>query len=131
MRLLLDTHFLIWAAVDQEEFTASERRLLIDPATEIFVSMLSIWEVRIKWNQRDRSGHRKGRLSPDAALRVAKDSGFLVDTLTVDDPVIALDPPLAHKDPFDEMLLIHAQRLGARLLTRDRLLVGHPLALTP
>jgi PIN domain nuclease of toxin-antitoxin system len=38
---------------------------------------------------------------------------------------------MPHKDPFDEMLLIHAQQLGARFLTRDRLLVDHPLAISP
>ena len=38
---------------------------------------------------------------------------------------------LSHGDPFDEMLLIHAQRFGAKLLTCDRLLLGHPLVVQP
>jgi PIN domain nuclease of toxin-antitoxin system len=42
----------------------------------------------------------------------------------------ALDTPLPHDDPFDELLLIHAQYLGIKLLTRDTKLLDHPLAIS-
>ncbi len=51
--------------------------------------------------------------------------------LTPDQAAASLKHPTPHRDPFDEILLIQAQELGVRLLTRDRLLIGHPLALMP
>ena len=42
-----------------------------------------------------------------------------------------LETPLPHRDPFDELLLVQAQEEGLKLLTRDRLLTGHPLAVSP
>lgn len=129
MKLLLDTHFLIWIATAPTKLTDAERVLLAAPDTELLLSVLSLWEVRIKWQALDRDGNRKGRLSPEAALRTAVDSGIALAPLDPDDVTLPLDPPLAHRDPFDEMLLVHAKRLGARLFTRDRALLDHPLAL--
>ena len=129
MRLLLDTHFLIWIATDQNAIRPAERKILEQTNTEFLVSILSIWEVRIKWNQLDRHGVRKGLISPDTAICVARDSDLLIEELLSADMAIPLDPPLPHKDPFDELLLVHAQRLGARLFTRDDRLRDHPLAM--
>ena len=50
--------------------------------------------------------------------------------MTMAHAATALDPPLDHKDPFDELLLVQAQEEGLRLLTADRLLARHPLAVT-
>ncbi|MFW6300833.1 MAG: hypothetical protein ACOC20_07935, partial [Oceanicaulis sp.] len=56
---------------------------------------------------------------------------FRLVPLTVEQPAMgSLEPPLAHGDPFDEMLLLQAEAEGARLLTRDKNLAGHRLALT-
>ena len=129
MKLLLDTHFLIWIAIEPGKITAAERALLIAPETEPMLSVLSIWEIRLKWETLDRHGRRKGIVSPEAAIRIAVDSMIALASLHPDDVTLPLDPPLPHRDPFDEMLLVHAKRLGARLLTRDDKLAGHPLAL--
>lgn len=50
--------------------------------------------------------------------------------LTIAHAARALETPLAHKDPFDELLLVQAQEEGLKLLTVDRHLVGHPLTIT-
>ena len=76
----------------------------------------------------DRSGNRKGPADP---LDVAEGLTMLGVEMLPLTPVQAcarLDHPIAHRDPFDEQLLIHAPSVGARLLTRDRLLTDHPLA---
>ena len=66
------------------------------------------------------------RITGDA--KHAPSAHSTVDVLWVlYDRILRVDPPLPHKDPFDEMLLVHAHRLGARLMTRDRKLLGHPL----
>ncbi|WP_375398236.1 type II toxin-antitoxin system VapC family toxin [uncultured Sphingomonas sp.] len=129
MRLLLDTHFLLWLAIDPGEIKARERAL-IDRAT-LVISPVSLWELRLKWQKLDRLGQRKGTLHPQIAREYIGRRGLELALLTGDDCAESLAVPLAHNDPFDEMLLIHAQRLGAKLLTRDRLLLGHPLVAQP
>ena len=128
MRLLLDTHVLIWLARAPDRPNTAESALLARRGTRVLISAVSIWELRLKW---DRSGEarRSELLDPQAALQFAEQAGFELKALTPADCATPLDLPLAHRDPFDEQLLIHAQSLGARFLTRDRLLIGHPLAL--
>ena len=98
---------------------------------DLLISPIVIWEIRLKWNSINRHGLRKGLLSPEAALELIAQSPMKFIPLTAEHCAAPLDPPIPHKDPFDEMLLVHAAQLGARLLTRDRLLVDHPLAITP
>lgn len=129
MRLILDTHFLIWLANTPGEVTAAEQRA-INAAQSRHVSAASLWELRIKWRLRDRKGRRKGTLDPAEALVFIDINRIGLISLEPTDSLFALDPPIDHRDPFDEMLLVHAARIGARLLTRDRLLRDHPLALS-
>lgn len=130
MRVLLDTHFLVWLATGEGKVSAVERDVLQDPDNRILVSVLSLWEIRIKWRTLNRKGKRKGTIGPEDASTFAVRNGFELAALEPDDVILSLDPALHHRDPFDEMLLVHAQRLGARLLTRDDHLVSHPLALS-
>lgn len=127
MRLLLDTHMLIWLARAPERLNSAESALLTRRGARVLISAVSIWELRLKW---DRSGdaRRSELLDPQAGLRFSEEVGFELKALTPADCATPLEVPLAHRDPFDEQLLIHAQSLGARFLTRDRLLTGHPLA---
>ena len=132
MRLLLDTHFLIWLATEPGKLTKSERAALSDPNIETVFSALSIWEIRIKWNTTNQAGVRKGRISPESALRFVGEIGTRLETPGPDDFATAsIEPALGHRDPFDEMLIVHARQLRARLLTRDAKLRGHPLAFFP
>ncbi len=129
MRLLLDTHFLVWLATDSDRIKTRERSLLTAADSELFLSAVSFWEIKIKWDLLHPSGERKGSISPEGALRFAQDNHLDLIPLQPDDTTLVLDPPLTHRDPFDEMLLIQAKQLGALLLTRDGRLRGHPLAL--
>jgi PIN domain nuclease of toxin-antitoxin system len=128
MKVLLDTHYLIWLLVEPEKLKPAELALLSRGDVEVLVSTVTAWELRIKWQTFDRNGMRKGSIDPRAAIDFARKHGILLAPLTAEQCVATLAEPLAHRDPFDEMLLLHAQQLGARLLTRDRLLVDHPLA---
>lgn len=131
MRLLLDTHFLYWFALEPALVSREERALIARAENTIIASPVSIWEVRLKWTRRDGRGRRKGTLAPERAIALLEGMGIELPALTGPDCAMPLDPPLGHGDPFDEMLLIHARQLGARLLTRDRLLTDHPLAYRP
>ncbi len=128
MRILLDTHILIWMVDRPDELSARERQIIAG-ASHRLVSVASIWELRIKWNTLDRMGRHKGPISPDVALSALAPNGIELAALEGEDCIARLHPALNHRDPFDEMLLVHAQRLDARLLTRDAKLLDHPLAL--
>ena len=131
MRLLLDTHFVLWAATKSAHFTIKERSILVEPDNQLLISAVSIWELRIKWNRRYQSGERKGPYEPQALLAAIHRLGLTVAPITGEQCANLLDPPPTHNDPFDELLLAVAQNLDAKLLTRDEKLRGHPLAYTP
>lgn len=129
MRLLIDTHFALWLASDPGKLTIAETALLESADSEVSVSAVSIWELRLKWNSLHRSGARKGAAAPEDVLAALEnDIGCMMLPLTAAHAAVVLQVPLQHNDPFDELLLAQAQAEGLRLLTRDRALVGHPLA---
>ena len=131
MRILLDTHFLIWLATDDKALSQAEQRLLIAPETMILVSAISIWELRVKEASQARREKPRPLLLASDAITFARLSDIPIVSPHIDDYAAPLVPPLAHTDPFDEMLLVHAQQLGAKLLTRDERLLGHACAASP
>lgn len=131
MRILLDTHFLIWLATDDKTLSPAEQRLLSAPDASILLSTISIWELRVKEASQGRRGKPAPSLLARDAITFARLSAIPIVSPDVDDYAAPLIPPIAHTDPFDEMLLVHAQQLGATLLTRDERLLGHALAASP
>ena len=95
----------------------------------VSVSAVSIWEIRIKWDHFFRSGTRKLDVSPNDILGIIEQSEWPIMPLTGINAATTLVCLPAHKDPFDELLLVQAQVEGMRLLTRDDKLADHPLAL--
>jgi PIN domain nuclease of toxin-antitoxin system len=108
---------------------SKEIAALSDSNAEILASAISLWELRIKWNLFHVSGTRKGPADPLQLLRTLGIAEIPVLALSPEQAATSLKTPLKHRDPFDELLLIQAQELDARLLTRDKRLIGHPLAL--
>jgi PIN domain nuclease of toxin-antitoxin system len=115
MRLLVDTHLILWAAAKSRRLSKEARSLLQDPANDVFFSAASLWEIAIK-----------------AALRR---SDFLVDLAMLRAALAAMDftelpvsgahaerlaslPPI-HKDPFDRMLVAQSLSEPLLLLTND------------
>lgn len=113
MRVLLDTHALIWAVADPERLSGRVHDLIVDPANAVLVSVASAWEVAIK--------RAIGKLAfGDITTRLLDDHGF--ERLDVRlDHVAALSglPPL-HQDPFDRMLIAQARADDLVIATRDR-----------
>lgn len=128
MRVLLDTSYLYDLMEAPGKFREIERRFLAARDVRIHVSAVSIWEMRLKHHARHRSGARKSRFAPHDVVAALRDLGVTFLPLTIRHAAQTLDPPLVHRDPFDELLLVQAQQEGLKLLTRDRRLVGHPLA---
>ncbi len=130
MRVLLDTSYLFDLMERPGTLLDSERRVLAARGTEFYVSAVSIWEMRLKHHARHRSGERKSRFSPEDVVATLEDQDLTFLPMTMRHAASELAMPLDHKDPFDELLLVQAQEEGLRLLTVDRHLIGHPLAVT-
>ena len=130
MRILLDTFYLYRFMEEPMPLLEGELRFLDDNEAEIHVSAASIWEMRLKHGARYQSGERKSPYDPADVVAALEDQDVRFLPVNVSHASRELETPIAHKDPFDELLLVQAQEEGLKLLTRDRLLVGHPLALS-
>lgn len=129
MKLLLDTHYVFGLAGSPGALSNRELHFLDKYPHPFVVSAVSIWEIRLKWDVMHRSGARKGPASPVDVVQILS-TDLVVEflTLTPEHAATALRTPLAHRDPFDDLLLAQAQAEELQLLTRDRKLIDHPLA---
>ncbi len=130
MKVLLDTSYLYDLMMAPGKLLEPERRFLGGPAVRLHVSAVSIWEMRLKHDARYRSGAHKSPFDTNAVLTVLEDQEVVFVPMTMRHAARALDVPLGHRDPFDELLLVQAQEEGLQLLTADRQFAGHPLAIT-
>lgn len=113
VRLLLDTHALLWWLSDWEQIPESTREAIADPDNEVFVSAVSGWEIAIK--------KARGRLAaPSNLASVEQDRGFTHLPLTFEHAERSTGLPNHHRDPFDRMLVAQAQAEGMVLVTRDQ-----------
>jgi len=122
VKLLLDTHLLIWAAMFPERLSEAARALVNDPRNELLFSALSIWEVAIKSVLRRESF----QVDPRLLLRGLLDNGYTELPVTSRQAVNIDALPLLHKDPFDRLLLAQAISEGIILLTADAQLAQYP-----
>jgi PIN domain nuclease of toxin-antitoxin system len=122
VRLLLDSHLLLWAALFPERLSEAARVLLNDPRNELLFSALSIWEVAIK------SALRRDdfQVDPRLLLRGLLDNGYTELPITGRQAVSIDALPLLHGDPFDRLLLAQAISEGVVLLTSDAQLARYP-----
>lgn len=115
MKLLLDTHMLLWVAGEPDKLSAKARNLILDTANDLFFSAASIWEIVIK-----RSLERPDfRVDPVRLRKMLVLNGYKEISVESEHALaIAFLPPL-HKDPFDRILLAQARTEGLQLLTVD------------
>ena len=112
MRLLLDTHVLLWALTDDPHLTADVRDLIIDGTVEVFVSAASAWEITIK------QGLGKLRAPDDLPAQLVA-ARFEALPISVEHAVAVLDLPDHHRDPFDRMLIAQATVEALTIVTHD------------
>src|ERR1700736_715698 len=122
MKLLLDTHLLLWAAGSPDRLPAAARELLDDPQNEPVFSSASLREIAIK--------HRLGRgdFRVDARLlrRGLLDNGYGELPITSEHAVALDSVPRIHKDPLDRILIAQSMVEGITLLTADPLVAQYP-----
>lgn len=122
MKLLLDTHLLLWAAGQPNRLSKAARKLIDNPANELLFSAASIWEVAIKSSL----GRSDFQVDPRLLRRGLLDNGY-TELPILSDHVVALDslPPI-HRDPFDRLLVAQATVEGITLLTADSVVAQYP-----
>ena len=130
MRVLLDTFYLYRFMEAPGHFGEAERRFLEENEARVYVSAVSVWEMRLKHHARHRSLERKSLYVPSDVIATLQEQNVVFLPMSINHAARELEVPIAHRDPFDELLLVQAQEEGLRLLTTDRLLVDHPLAIT-
>ncbi len=115
MRLLLDTHILIWATIEPARLKPDVAALLTDGAQEVLFSAASIWEMAIK----AALGKADFNVSVERIVVAARTMSFTELPVRTPEALAVADLPLHHRDPFDRMLVAQAMSLPARLLTAD------------
>lgn len=125
MRLLLDTHTLIWWLADSPSSPTSARKLIESRNVPVFVSAASAWEITTKV--------RLGRL--DVAIDLAKDfvghmarERFESLSISAEHGIRAGSLPGPHQDPFDRMLVAQAQIEGLVVVSNDAKLDGYGIS---
>ena len=122
MKLLLDTHLLLWAAGQPDRLSAAARKQLNDPGNELLFSAASVWEIAIKSSR----GREDFRVEPRILRRSLIDNGYKELPITSEHAVGIDALPGLHKDPFDRLLLTQALIEGVTLLTSDEKLARYP-----
>lgn len=122
MKLLLDTHLLLWAAAEPDRISLRARKLIDDPRNELLFSAANLWEVAIK------RGLGRNDFQVDTRLlrRGLLDNGYN-ELPIVSQHVVAIESlPTIHKDPFDRILVAQVTVEGITLLTTDATVAKYP-----
>jgi PIN domain nuclease of toxin-antitoxin system len=122
VKLLLDTHVLLWAAGEPDRSAHETRALLGDPGNELLFSAASMWEIAIK----SRLGRGDFLVNARLLRRGLLDNGYEELPIT-SEHALAIDalPPI-HGDPFDRILIAQATIEGIELLTADQVVARYP-----
>jgi PIN domain nuclease of toxin-antitoxin system len=122
VKLLLDTHLLLWAAGDPGRLSSLARSLIDAPDNELYFSAASLWEIAIKHS----IGRTDFQVDPRLLRRGLLDNGYLEIPVRSEHAVAIDSLPMIHKDPFDRMLVAQATAEGITLLTSDAVVAQYP-----
>lgn len=122
MKLLLDTHLLLWAANAPKQLPKAARALIEDLENELLFSAASIWEITIKCGL----GRKDFQVNARLLRRGLLDNGYIELPITSEHAINLDHLPTIHKDPFDRILVAQATVEGITLLTNDRKLLDYP-----
>ena len=121
MKLLLDTHLLLWAAGNPDRLPAAAHAYFDDPDNELLFSAVSVWEVTIKRGL----GRADFRVDPALLRRGLLDNEYRELAITSEHAVAIASLPPMHKDPFDRILVAQSMVEGIVLLTADPLVARY------
>ncbi len=125
MKLLLDSHALIWAVDHPSKLSRNAKTQLEDSANELFVSAATIWEIAIKAGL--------GKLTPSSGYQLwieqaIRDLGASVLPITVEYAAAQAQLPHHHRDPFDRMLVAQSLVANISLVSAEALLDNYGIS---
>jgi PIN domain nuclease of toxin-antitoxin system len=124
VKLLLDTHILLWWLSADPSLPPRAEAAIADPLVEVMVSAVTAWEIAIK--------QAAGRLeAPEDLLDALDANDFDSLAITIAHVVAAGQLPQCHADPFDRMLIAQARTEGLTLVTVDRQFDAYEVELLP
>lgn len=125
MKLLLDTHTLLWWLSDDPRLEQQAQTLIADPHNVVLISAVSLWEIVVKV--------RIGKLDAeiDAIVRVIEQQSFTVLPITPAHLTTLANLPrfVDHRDPFDHLLIAQAMTESATFVSSDRNMPRYPVVL--
>lgn len=121
MRVLLDTHLLLWSVARSRRLPKAARSIILDAANEVFYSAASVWEIAIKSALR----RTDFKADPAALVRALAQSGFSELPVTAAHAVRVAGMQAIHRDPFDRLLVAQSLAEPMTLLTNDKALVRY------
>jgi PIN domain nuclease of toxin-antitoxin system len=128
VRLLLDTHALLWWLADSRRLPATWRRAIADADTQVLVSAATVWEIAIKRGL----GKVRIDLPKDVSLAgLAQACGFEDLVVKPEHAAAVQDLPLHHADPFDRLLIAQARCEGLTFVTADQSLFSYDVPRLP
>ncbi len=121
MKFLLDTHALLWWLADDDQLGGAAREVVADPANDILISMVSLWEIAVKV--------RIGKLEADIEeiINAVQREGFTVLDIGMAHLVALARLPMHHRDPFDHLLIAQAMTEDATFISEDRNAARYPV----
>jgi PIN domain nuclease of toxin-antitoxin system len=118
LRLLLDSHVLVWWLEGDDRLSERAREAIGNPETALHFSSASVWELEIK--------QAKGKLKlPEVFLETLIAQGVVEIAVSSLHAIVAGGLPPHHDDPFDRMLVAQAQAQGLTIVTRDRRIAAY------
>jgi PIN domain nuclease of toxin-antitoxin system len=121
LRLLLDTHALIWFLIEPRRLPPCLREILVEPAHEVWVSAVTTWELAIK------AGLDRLSLPLDRLERTIEEAGFRALSVSIAHSLEVRHLPGHHRDPFDRLLVAQARCERLTLVTRDPAVRRYPI----
>lgn len=121
MKLLLDTHALLWWLADDSQLGRKARELVEDPGNDVLVSMVSLWEISVKT--------RIGKLEADIAeiTNAVQQEGFNLLDIGIAHLLTLAGLPVHHRDAFDHLLIAQAITEDATFISDDRNAARYPV----
>ncbi|WP_024658034.1 type II toxin-antitoxin system VapC family toxin [Pseudomonas syringae USA007] len=119
MKLLLDTHILLWAATGDTKLSTAAAQLIDDEANTLYFSAASIWELTIK-------GAERTGVNPALLRKELIDAGYLELPITSTHGLAVANLPNHHCDPFDRIMVAQALAEGITLVTHDSAMHAYP-----
>jgi PIN domain nuclease of toxin-antitoxin system len=121
VKILLDTHALLWWLTDDAQLGPQAREFVEDPGNDVLVSMVSLWEMAVKT--------RIGKLEADIRqiADAVQQDGFTLLDIRVTHLLTLAGLPLRHRDPFDHLLIAQAITEDATFISEDRNTARYPV----